>query len=110
MAPRLSACGQHRQSESGSAATSITAATGTSHQAMTAKITIGAQAEMMSCGRYCAEEGLQLLDAVDHRQHHAARALRRRTTPGRVQLAVEQTRAQSSCTRPAVSCASTVRA
>ena len=39
-----------------SAATSITAAIGTSHQASTAKITNGAQAAMMSCGRYAPKK------------------------------------------------------
>jgi len=41
-----------------SAKTSITAATGTSHQAMKAKIASGVRAETQSCGRYWSEEGL----------------------------------------------------
>ena len=59
-----------------SAAASITAATGTSQQAMKAKIASGAADGDRHLRDVLAEEGLQLLDAVDHRQHDAAGPLR----------------------------------
>ena len=66
-----------------SAATSMTAATGTSQNAMKAKIAIGGQRRDRDLRHVLAEKRLQLLDAVDHRQHHAAGALA--GEPGRPQ-------------------------
>ncbi len=57
------------------AKTSITAATGTSQKAMKTKIASGVSTAMQSCGTYCPKKRLQLLDAVDNRQHDAAGAL-----------------------------------
>ena len=94
-----------------SAAPSITAATGTSHQAMKAKIAMRRAARRWHLRHVLAEERLQLLDAVDHRQHDAAGALA--GEPGRPEcgdLVVELRLRSASCTRAAVRCATMVRA
>ena len=67
-----------------SAATSITAATGTSHHTIKAKIASGVSAATADLRHVLAEKALQLLDAVDHRQHDAAGALA--GEPGRPQF------------------------
>ncbi len=59
-----------------SAAPSMTSATGTSHHAMKAKMATRRADRDRHLRQVLAEEGLQLLDAIDHRQHDAAGALR----------------------------------
>ena len=67
-----------------SAKTSITAATGTSQKAMKTKIAKRRQHRDRQLRHVLAEKGLQLLDAVDDRQHDPAGALA--GEPGRPQL------------------------
>ena len=81
-----------------SAAPSMTSATGTSHHTIKAKIAIGRQRRDRGLRQELAEKALQLLDAVDHRQHHPAGALA--GEPGRPQLGdlVVQLPRSVSCT------------
>ena len=62
----------------------MTDATGTSHQTMNTKIASGVSAATQDLRHVLAEKALQLLDAVDHRQHDPAGALA--GEPGRAEL------------------------